>query len=63
PKLLFKPEGFFYENIFISYGRIKNITLSEDGILVISLEKKPLKISVRELDDLERIYHFMIENQ
>lgn len=63
PKLLFKPQGFFYENIFISYGRIKNITLSEDGILVISLEKKPLKISVRELDDLERIYHFMIENQ
>ncbi|MFP1921393.1 DUF986 family protein [Lonsdalea quercina] len=63
PKLLFKPQGFFYENIYIPYARIKNINLSEDGILVISLEKKSLKISVRELDDLERIYHFMIENQ
>ncbi|MGK4328250.1 DUF986 family protein [Lonsdalea quercina] len=63
PKLLFKPQGFFYENIYIPYARIKNINLSEDGILIISLEKKSLKISVRELDDLERIYHFMIENQ
>lgn len=63
PKLLFKPQGFFYENFFIPYERIKNITLSEDGILIISLEKKSLTISVRELDDLERIYDFMIENQ
>ncbi|MFP1731603.1 DUF986 family protein [Lonsdalea quercina] len=63
PKLLFKQQGFFYENIYIPYARIKNINLSEDGVLIISLEKKALKISVRELDDLERIYNFMIENQ
>ncbi|OSN00869.1 DUF986 family protein [Lonsdalea populi] len=63
PKLLFKPQGFFHENIFIFYRRIKNIMLSEDGTLFISLEKKSLKISVRELDDLEKIYHFLIENQ
>ncbi|MFP1815138.1 DUF986 family protein [Lonsdalea quercina] len=63
PKLLFKQQGFFYENIYIPYARIKNINLSEDGVLIISLEKKALKISVRELNDLERIYNFMIENQ
>ncbi|ATO33259.1 hypothetical protein DZA65_02273 [Dickeya dianthicola] len=63
PKLLFKDQGFFYANIYIPYHRIKNMNLSEDGILVIDLEKRRLLIAVKELDDLERIYQFMIENQ
>lgn len=60
PKMVFKPEGFFYANVFIPYQRIKNIRLSEDGILVIDLEHRQLLIHVRELDDLERIYKLML---
>ncbi|WP_445497587.1 DUF986 family protein [Photorhabdus sp. SF281] len=63
PKLLFKNNGFFYANTFISYDRIKTINLSEDGILVIGLENKKLYISVSQLDDLEKIYKFLIENR
>ncbi|MCL2900168.1 DUF986 family protein [Brenneria tiliae] len=63
PKLLFKPTGFFYANIFIPYNRIKNMNLSEDGVLVIDLERRRLLIQVAQLDDLEKIYNFMIENQ
>ncbi|MFZ1872201.1 MAG: DUF986 family protein, partial [Chania sp.] len=37
--------------------------LSEDGILVIDLEQRRLLIQVTQLDDLERIYHFLVENQ
>lgn len=39
------------------------MNLSEDGVLVIELEKRRLLIQVAQLDDLERIYKFMIENQ
>lgn len=60
PKMVFKPEGFFYANVFIPYQRIKNIRLSEDGILVIDLEHRQLLIHVCELDDLERIYKLML---
>ncbi|TCV99988.1 DUF986 family protein [Biostraticola tofi] len=63
PKLVFKPQGFFFGNIFIRYERIQNMNLSEDGALVIDLEKRRLLIQVIEMDDLDKIYHFMIENQ
>ncbi|WP_118986126.1 DUF986 family protein [Photorhabdus sp. CRCIA-P01] len=63
PKLLFKNNGFFYANTFISYNRIKTMNLSEDGILVIGLENKKLYISASQLDDLERIYKFLVENR
>lgn len=63
PKLLFKSEGFYYANIFIDYRRIKAMNLSEDGILVIELENRRLLIHVRKLDDLESIYHYMVQQQ
>ncbi|KEY58890.1 DUF986 family protein [Serratia sp. DD3] len=63
PKLLFKPQGFFYANAFIDYQRIKAMNLSEDGVLVIDLEQRRLLIQVIQLDDLEKIYHFFIDNQ
>lgn len=63
PKLLFKPQGFWYANIFIDYSRIKTMNLSEDGILVIELESRRLLIHVRKLDDLETIYQFMVQQQ
>ncbi len=63
PKLLFKSTGFVYAYLFFSYSRIKNMNLSEDGILVFELENRQLLIRVQQLDDLERIYNFMIDNQ
>lgn len=63
PKVLFKSQGFFYANAFIEYSRIKAMNLSEDGILVIDLEQRRLLIQVTQLDDLEKIYHFFVENQ
>lgn len=63
PKMLFKAQGFFYANTFIEYNRIKAMNLSEDGILVIDLERRRLLIQVTQLDDLEKIYHFFVDNQ
>ncbi|WP_114193489.1 DUF986 family protein [Edaphovirga cremea] len=63
PKLLFKAKGFFYANAFIAYDRMKSINLSEDGVLVIQLEKRKLLIHVRDIDDLQKIYNLLIENQ
>lgn len=62
PKLIFKNDGFYYANIFIRYQRIKNMNLSEDGYLVIDLEKRRLLIQVQHLDDLQRIYNHFLEN-
>ena len=63
PKLLFKPKGFYFANTFITYDRIRSMNLSEDGVLVFELEQKKLLIRVNELDDLEKIYKVMVENQ
>lgn len=63
PKMLFKEEGFYFANTFITYDRIRSMNLSEDGILVFELEQKKLLIRVNELDDLERIYKIMVNNQ
>ncbi|MEB6336412.1 DUF986 family protein [Serratia rhizosphaerae] len=63
PTLLFKTQGFFYANAFIAYSRIKAMNLTEDGILVIALEQRRLLIQVTQLDDLQNIYNFFIENQ
>ncbi|MGD8162535.1 DUF986 family protein [Pantoea sp. FN0307] len=63
PQLLLKKQGLFFENAWVNYDRIKGMNLSEDGILVIQLEQRNLLIRVRELDDLEKIHHVMIENQ
>ncbi|XPE47067.1 DUF986 family protein [Shigella flexneri] len=37
PKLLFKPNGFFFANAWIKYNRIRRDKLSEDGVLVMQL--------------------------
>lgn len=63
PKLLFKNEGFFFAGAWILYSRIKEINLSEDGVLVMQLEQRRLLIRVRNIDDLENIYKFLIKNQ
>ncbi|ROR14794.1 DUF986 family protein [Erwinia sp. JUb26] len=63
PKLLLKEHGFFFANVFITWDRISAINLSEDGVLVITLENRRLLIYVRRLDDLETIYKFMLESR
>ena len=63
PKLLFKTEGFFFANVWILYSRIKEMNLSEDGVLVLQLEQRRLLIRVKNIDDLEDIYKLMVNNQ
>ncbi|MCB4829549.1 DUF986 domain-containing protein, partial [Providencia rettgeri] len=47
----------------ILYERIKTMNLSEDGILIIGLEQKKIYIKVSHLDDLQRIYEFLINHK
>lgn len=63
PKIIFKENGFFFANIWIEYGRIKAMQLSEDGVLVVQLEQRRLLIRVRNIDDLEKIYKIMVRTQ
>ncbi|AGS65422.1 membrane protein [Salmonella enterica subsp. enterica serovar Pullorum str. S06004] len=39
------------------------MNLSEDGVLVMQLEQRRLLIRVRNIDNLEKIYKILIENQ
>ena len=63
PKIIFKKEGFFFANVWIEYNRIKEMNLSEDGVLVMQLEQRRLLVRVKNIDDLEKIYKLMIHNQ
>lgn len=63
PKILFKQGGFFFANVWIEYNRIKEINLSEDGVLVMQLEQRRLLIRVRNIDDLEKIYKLLVSSQ
>lgn len=60
PKVLFKKHGFFLQGLWINYQDIQTMNLSQDGVLVISLKKRNLFIRVRNTDDLEKIYQFLI---
>jgi len=63
PQLRFKREGFFFAGGWVKYDQIKAMNLSEDGILVMQLTRRRLLIRVKNIDDLEKIYQFMINNQ
>ena len=54
PKLILK-HGFFFANVWIEYNRIKEMNLSEDGVLVMQLEQRRLLIRVRNIDDRKDI--------
>jgi len=62
PKIIFKKDGFFFANVWIEYSRIKEMNLSEDGVLVIQLEHRRLLVRVRNIDDLEKIYKLLVAN-
>ncbi|MDI3428348.1 DUF986 family protein [Enterobacter sp. V87_3] len=63
PKIIFKRSGFFFANVWIEYNRIKEMNLSEDGVLVMQLEQRRLLIRVKNIDDLERIYKLFLKIQ
>lgn len=63
PRIRFKKQGFFYSGFWIDYRRIRAINLSQDGVLVMQLEQKNLYIRVKNINDLERIYSFLVNNQ
>ena len=63
PKLIFKSHGFFFANVWIEYNRIKEMNLSEEGVLVMQLEQRRLLIRVKDIDDLEKIYKIMVKTQ
>ncbi|HDR2792583.1 MULTISPECIES: DUF986 family protein [Enterobacter] len=63
PKVIFKSQGFFFANAWIEYNRIKEMNLSEDGVLVMQLEQRRLLIRVKNIDDLEKIYKLLVKTQ
>jgi len=63
PKIIFKKHGFFFANIWTEYNRIKEMNLSEDGVLVMQLEQRRLLVRVKNIDDLEKIYKIMVKTQ
>ena len=63
PKIIFKSQGFFFSSVCIEYNRIKEMNLSEDGVLVMQLEQRCLLIRVKNIDDLEKIYKLFINIQ
>ena len=63
PKIIFKASGFFFANVWIEYNRIKEMNLSEDGVLVMLLEQRRLLIRVKNIDDLEKIYNLLLKTQ
>jgi uncharacterized membrane protein YobD (UPF0266 family) len=63
PKIIFKASGFFFANVWIEYNRIKEMNLSEDGVLVMQLEQRRLLVRVKNIDDLERIYKLLVKTQ
>jgi len=63
PKIIFKSHGFFFANVWIEYNRIKEMNLSEDGVLVMQLEQRRLLVRVKNIDDLEKIYKLLVKTQ
>lgn len=63
PKIIFKSRGFFFANAWIEYNRIKEMNLSEDGVLVMQLEQRRLLVRVKNIDDPEKIYNLLVKTQ
>ncbi|QLB12610.1 uncharacterized membrane protein YobD (UPF0266 family) [Bisgaardia hudsonensis] len=59
PQILFKEKGFFYENIYITYDKIKAVNLADNHIIVIDLKNtKHLSIIPDNTQDIEKIVNF-----
>lgn len=63
PKLYFKDKGFYHNNVYILYDYVKTINLSKNGILIVGLAKRKLFIAVKQFDDLDKVYNFLIKKK
>lgn len=62
PKARFKENGFYYGLSYTAYDQIKNIKLSEDGVLVIDNGHRRILLYARKMEDLEKILHVLQEH-
>ncbi len=59
PVLLLKEDGFFYENLFIRYEKIRQINLADGNILVIELKNdKRLIAPLHDPQDTAKVVAF-----
>lgn len=59
PKLLLKPHGFFFGNIYFQYKQIYQINLAENHILVIDMKKgKRLLVRFVDQSDIDSVVQF-----
>lgn len=63
PVVRFKATGLYFAGSWTEYNHIKAMNLSEDGVLVMELAQRRLLLRVKNIDDLERIYKFMVNTQ
>lgn len=62
PKAHFKDKGFFYGLFYTEYDKIKDMRLSEDGVLVIDTDRRRLLLFARRIEDLESILKHLMEH-
>ncbi|MBA4603867.1 DUF986 family protein [Thermoactinomyces mirandus] len=62
PKAHFKDKGFFYGLFYTEYDKIKDMRLSEDGVLVIDTDRRRLMLFARRIEDLESILKHLVEH-
>ncbi|OOH87217.1 hypothetical protein BMT54_10250 [Pasteurellaceae bacterium 15-036681] len=59
PRLLLKPKGFFFGNIYFDYQRVEQINLAEGQILVIDLKGgRRLLVRIQQQQDIEKVVNF-----
>ncbi|RYL93056.1 DUF986 domain-containing protein [Sporolactobacillus sp. THM7-4] len=62
PKAYFKQSGFYYGFFYTDYDRVKNMRLSEDGVLVIDTDRRRMLLYARKIEDLEKILNVFLEH-
>ncbi|MGV3489619.1 MAG: DUF986 family protein [Tuberibacillus sp.] len=62
PKASFKEKGFFYGIFYTEYDHIKDMRLSEDGVLVVDTDRRRLLLHAKRIEDLESILKFLMEH-
>lgn len=62
PSARFKADGFFYGLEFTKYDQVKNMKLSEDGVLVVDTQRRRMLLYARKIEDLEKILNVFVEH-
>ena len=59
PRLLLKPQGFFFGNVYVDYQKVEHINLAEGQILVIDLKGgRRLLARIQQQQDIEKVVNF-----